>query len=90
MLVVRVFPARRVAEVIGLVVGVGSFLCSQSGQFANWVDVSRQQAVDSLQLVTRVNSPWSPLAWAGKGAGCRGVFWSCSPWRWLGGSLRSR
>jgi ABC-2 type transport system permease protein len=67
MLVVRVFPARRVAEVLGLVVGVGSFLCSQSGQFANWVDVSRQQAVASLQLVTRVNSPWSPLSWAGRG-----------------------
>lgn len=67
MLVVRIFPARRVAEVLGLFVGVVSLLCSQSGQFARFSNVSEQQAADALHLVARVNSPWSPLAWAGRG-----------------------
>jgi ABC-2 type transport system permease protein len=67
MAVVRVFPARRVAEVLGLVVGVSSFLCSQSGQLANMNDVSSQQAAAALDALQQINSPWSPLAWAGRG-----------------------
>jgi hypothetical protein len=81
MLVVRIFPARRVAEVLGLFVGVISLLCSQSGQFANWVDVSGQQAADALALVSRVNTPWSPLAWAGRSLVAIGEG------RWLSGGL---
>ncbi len=67
MAVVRIFPARRVAEVLGFVVGITSLLCSQSGQIANWSNVGRDQASNALRLVTRVNSPWSPLSWAGRG-----------------------
>ncbi|HZD55536.1 MAG TPA: hypothetical protein VE136_02335, partial [Anaerolineales bacterium] len=67
MLVVRIFPARRVAEVLGLLVGVVSFLCGQSGQLTNYADISGQQASQALGMLSRLNSPWSPLAWAGRG-----------------------
>lgn len=67
MVVVRVFPARRVAEVLGLVVGVSTFICSQSGQIFNWVEVESQQVAQAVQVVRWFNTPWSPLAWAGRG-----------------------
>lgn len=67
MLAVRVFPARRVAEVLGMVVGISSFICSQSGQIFNWVDVESVQLASGLQMVNRFNTPWSPLAWVGRG-----------------------
>ena len=67
MLTVRIFPPRRVAEVLGLVVGISSLLCSQSGQFANWEDVSPQQASEALNSLSRFNSPWIPLTWPGRG-----------------------
>jgi hypothetical protein len=67
MLVVRIFPARRVAEVLGLVVGVSTFICSQSGQIFNWVEIETQQVAQAVQVVRRFNTPWSPLAWAGRG-----------------------
>jgi ABC-2 type transport system permease protein len=65
MVVVRIFPARRVAEVLGFFVAVISMLCSQTGQLTNFVDVSGEQATQALSLLGRINSPYSPLAWAG-------------------------
>jgi ABC-2 type transport system permease protein len=67
MLVVRVFPARRVAELLGFIGAVLSFVCSQTGNLARFDNVSGQQASQALSLVTRINQPWSPLAWAGRG-----------------------
>ncbi len=67
MAIVRVFPARRVAEVLGFLVGVLSFMCSQSGQLANWSEVAPQQAGQIFRLTSSLNSDWSPLAWAGRG-----------------------
>ncbi len=67
MLVVRVFPARRVAEVIGFIGAITSFICSQSSQLARWGELRSEQAQQALELVTRLNTPWSPLAWAGRG-----------------------
>ena len=67
MLVVRVFPARRVAEVLGFLGAISSFICSQSGQLARWGEAGPQQAQQALKMVTRLNTPWSPLAWAGRG-----------------------
>ncbi len=67
MAVVRIFPARRVAEVLGFVVAILSFTCSQSGQFARYASVSQDQATQMLSLATRFNTPWSPLTWAGRG-----------------------
>jgi ABC-2 type transport system permease protein len=67
MLVVRIFPARRVAELLGFIGAIMSILCSQSGNLARFDNISGQQASRALALVTRFNQPWSPLAWAGRG-----------------------
>ena len=65
--IVRVFPARRVAEVLGFFGAIISIVCSQSGNLMshNSADFAAQRI--PLTLVTRFNSPWSPLAWAGRG-----------------------
>jgi len=67
MVVVRIFPARRVAEVLGFLGAILSFLCSQTGQLANINHFSPNQASQALGLVKMVNTSWSPLAWAGRG-----------------------
>jgi ABC-2 type transport system permease protein len=67
MFVVRIFPARRVAEVLGFFGALISFICSQSGQLARFDNISQSQASQALNAVQRFNSPWSPLAWAGRG-----------------------
>jgi ABC-2 type transport system permease protein len=67
MLVVRIFPARRVAELLGFIGAILSFVCSQSGNLARFDNFSGQQASQALTLITRFNQPWSPLAWAGRG-----------------------
>jgi ABC-2 type transport system permease protein len=67
MLVVRIFPARRVAELLGFIGAILSFVCSQSGNLARFDNFSERQATQALTLLTRFNQPWSPLAWAGRG-----------------------
>ncbi|MCK4725514.1 MAG: hypothetical protein KAT29_06920, partial [Anaerolineales bacterium] len=67
MLVVRVFPARRIAEVLGLVVGVSSIICSQSGQLANFGDLSPAQTTQAFNALARFNSPLVPMYWSGQG-----------------------
>ncbi len=67
MVVVRVVPARRVAEVLGFLGAITSILCSQSGQLANFNRLSGNQAVGALRLVSQLDVPWSPLSWAGRG-----------------------
>jgi ABC-2 type transport system permease protein len=56
-----------VAEVRGFFVAVMSLVCSQSGQFANWSDISQEQTTQVVGQFSRLNTPWSPLAWAGRG-----------------------
>lgn len=67
MSVVRVFPARRVAEVLAVAGGLISLLCSQAGQFSRSVELSPAQASQAFGTLTRLSTPWSPLAWAGRG-----------------------
>jgi ABC-2 type transport system permease protein len=67
MLVVHIFPVRRVAEVLGFIGAVMTFLCSQSGQLANMSDVSADQASQVFTTLSKFNTLWSPLAWAGRG-----------------------
>ncbi len=67
MAVVRIFPARRVAEVLGFIGAIFSFLCSQSGQFAQFGEITPDQATQALSTVSRFDTFWSPLAWAGRG-----------------------
>jgi ABC-2 type transport system permease protein len=66
MAVVRVFPARRVAEVLGFLVAIFWFTCSQSGQLMNFGNVSSGQVSDVANLLPRLTAPWSPLTWAGR------------------------
>ncbi|OQY90173.1 MAG: hypothetical protein B6D39_08485 [Anaerolineae bacterium UTCFX2] len=79
MAVVRLFPARRVAEILGFVGAILTILCSQSGQLANMQAVNPQQARQALQMLTRFNNPWSPFTWAGAGLVRLGEM------RWLSG-----
>jgi ABC-2 type transport system permease protein len=67
MSVVRVFPARRVAEILAVAGGLISLVCSQAGQLGRSVDVSSTQASQAMGALTLLNTPWSPLAWAGRG-----------------------
>lgn len=70
MSVVRIFPARRVAEVLGAVGAALSIICSQSGNFINSMNLDKQD-LDPQQIplsaVTRFNQVWNPLSWAGRG-----------------------
>jgi len=70
MVVVRVVPARRVAEVLGLVGGVTSLLCSQSSQFVRLSGVTRSASSTQMLALagtaTQFNTPYSPLTWPGR------------------------
>jgi ABC-2 type transport system permease protein len=66
MLVVRVFPARRVAEILGFLVAILSLTCSQSGNLFRFNNVSGDQALQGFNMLSRLNTPYSPLAWAGR------------------------
>jgi hypothetical protein len=71
MLIARVFPPRRVAEVLALFTGLISLVCSQSGNFFNTmsrdVDISGAQVNGMFATLMRLNTPWMPLNWAGRG-----------------------
>ena len=71
MLVARLFPPRRVAEVLGFLTATLSILCSQSGNLYNSlghnVTISGFQVNGAFTLLMRFNTPWSPLNWAGSG-----------------------
>ncbi|HLC35273.1 MAG TPA: hypothetical protein VJJ70_09810 [Anaerolineales bacterium] len=65
--VVRLVPARRVAEALAAVGAVASIICSQSGNFTRNMTFGAQQTTQVMDLLSRVNAPWSPFAWAGRG-----------------------
>ena len=67
MSVVRVVPARRVAEVLGLVGGLTSLLCSQANLLFRSAQPSQEQVSQGLGALATLNAPWSPMAWAGQG-----------------------
>jgi ABC-2 type transport system permease protein len=67
MAVARFFPPRRVAEVIGFIVGLGFFCYSQFSQYLNFSRLGESQVAGLGVFVTRFNNPWSPMAWAGRG-----------------------
>ena len=71
MLVVRVLPARRVAEILGFIGATLGLVCGQLGNlynsFGQKTDISGAQVNNLFTLMTRFNTPWSPLNWAGQG-----------------------
>jgi len=64
MCIVRIFPARRVAEVLAFVGAILSFICGQSGQVFRF-QTNNDQTVGALNSLAKINSPWFPLAWSG-------------------------
>jgi ABC-2 type transport system permease protein len=66
MAIVRLVPPRRIAEVLGFLAAIISVTLGQSGQFTRFVRLDANQATSTLQSLTRVNTLWSPLAWAGE------------------------
>lgn len=67
MVVARVIPARRVAEVLGVLGAFVSIMCGQSGNIIQALGVNRQDVGQALGAISQLNSPWLPLAWAGRG-----------------------
>ncbi len=71
MLVARVFPARRVVEVLGFVGAIFSMICSQTGNLMNSagdeIDVTNQQVSQTVGLLSRFDNPLNPLSWPAKG-----------------------
>ncbi|HEY9075101.1 MAG TPA: hypothetical protein VIO61_01065 [Anaerolineaceae bacterium] len=87
MAVVRVIPARRVAEVLGFLGALVSVLLSQSGNIASQMGVSGETLAGGLNRLTVLNTPFSPLAWAGRGLTSLGEGNSLAGAAWLGASI---
>jgi len=82
MLVVRVLPPRRAAEILGFMGAMFGLLCSQVGNFANSfgkdINISGTRLAGILFLS---NIRWLPLNWAGLG------LVEVGKGQWLSGSL---
>jgi len=68
MAVVRVVPAKRVAEVLAF---LGAFLIILVSQSFNLMgdkleNLSADQVATSANLITKLNNPWIPLVWGGR------------------------
>ncbi len=83
MAVVRVFPARRVAEVLALLTAIIMMVLSQWTNLAGVRSESMTpgQISQITGLFSSFNTPWSPLAWVGRGLVDLGEG------SWLSGSL---
>ncbi len=67
MAIVRVVPARRVAEILGFFGAVVTLLFSQSGQIIEQLEPNHSQIAAAFSRLSGLDQPWSPLAWAGRG-----------------------
>jgi ABC-2 type transport system permease protein len=71
MLVVKILPPRRAAEILGFLGATLGLLCGQLGNlfkfYGNDAEISGSQANSLFTLITQVNTPWMPLNWAGQG-----------------------
>lgn len=67
MSVVRLVPAKRVAEVLGFVGAMFSVLIGQSGQLVRFVDPDSANVTQTLTTLSSLTPDWSPFTWAGRG-----------------------
>lgn len=68
MLVVRILPPRRAAEILGFIGAIVAFLCSQTGNLANTFGKNIQVSGTRIAgLLVLSNTRWLPLNWAGQG-----------------------
>ncbi len=68
MAVVRIFPAKRVAEVLTLFGAILAFSLSQAYNLAgnNLKSLSPEQISQGSQILSRFDNAWFPLAWGGR------------------------
>jgi hypothetical protein len=82
MLVVRILPPRRAAEILGFVGAIFGFMCGQSGNLANSLGRDIQFSGTRLTgILLLANTRWFPLNWAGQGLVALGEG------QWLSGML---
>ncbi len=67
MSIVRVLPARSIAQVLALAGSAISLFCSQSRFLTRSASVSPDQVSRAFGYLTILDAPWSPFAWAGRG-----------------------
>ncbi len=71
MLVARLIPPRRAAEILGFIGATFAILCGQIGNIGNafglYDKVTGTQVSNMFTLAERFNSPWFPPNWAGRG-----------------------
>jgi ABC-2 type transport system permease protein len=69
MAVVRILPAKRVAEVLAFLAAIFFIVLSQWTNLTgiNFVTLSPEQLSKGTQALTTLDSAWSPLAWGGRG-----------------------
>lgn len=68
MLVVRILPPRRAAEILGFIGAIFGFTCSQMGNVANaYGDNANITGQQVSGVMMAASTPWLPLNWAGRG-----------------------
>jgi len=69
MLLVRIISPKRIAEVLGFVGAILAMVMSQIGNIINFGEFTPgdEQLQQTLSTVERINSPWMPLTWGGRG-----------------------
>lgn len=71
MLVVKILPPRRAAEILGFLGATLGLVCGQLGNLMNVygdeADITGAQANNLFTAITRMNTPWLPLNWPGQG-----------------------
>lgn len=69
MAVVRILPAKRVAEILAFLGAIFAMICSQWSNLTgmNNGTVSPEQISQGTQVISTINSNWSPLTWGGRG-----------------------
>lgn len=68
MAVVRIFPAKRIAEVLAFLVATIALVCSQLSNLTGieFGTVTAEQISKGSEVLSTFNSAWSPLAWGGR------------------------
>lgn len=80
MLVVRVLPPRRAAEILGFFGAIVGMTCSQIGNITNaYGDRANISGAQVNTILTSASTPWLPLNWVGRGLAAVGEG------RWLEG-----
>ena len=68
MLVVRILPPRRAAEILGFFGAIIGMTCSQIGNIANaYGDKANISGAQVSGMLAVASTPWLPLNWAGRG-----------------------